>query len=174
LSDKKRDIRARPVITPPPSLNPAQAEGRSVRIISLAAGGDGFASLDGQALFVSRTAPGDLVTLASVTASRGVLFARAGALIEPSPLRREPPCPWAGSCGGCSWIHLPYPVQLEWKGKVLAGTLRRVGGIDLGEMVAVQGSPREFGWRHRIRLHHRGGAFGFFREGSHQVVEWER
>jgi 23S rRNA (uracil1939-C5)-methyltransferase len=145
-----------------------------VRIVELAAGGDGFALLDGAAVFVSRTAPGDLVTLSGVTASRGVLFARPGELVEPSPLRRNPPCPFFPECGGCAWQHLPYPAQLDWKGRHLSGTLRRVGGIEAGESVAVAPSPAEFGWRHRIRLHHRDGRFGFFREGSHRMVEWER
>lgn len=95
-------------------------------------------------------------------------------LVEPSPHRRQAPCPWFPACGGCSWQHLPYAAQLEWKGRHLAGTLRRVGGFDLGESVPALPSPGEFGWRHRIRLHHRHGRFGFFREGTHEVVEWDR
>ncbi len=155
-------------------MPPAQVEGRTVRIVELAAGGDGFASLEGAAVFVSRTAPGDLVTLSGVTSSRGVLFARIGELVEPSPHRRHPPCPFFPECGGCAWQHLPYEVQAEWKGRHLSGTLRRVGGIEAGDPVPVAPSPAEFGWRHRIRLHHRDGRFGFFREGSHRVVEWDR
>ena len=52
------------------------ASGQVIRILRLAAGGDGVGRLeDGRAVFVPRTAPGDLVELARVRSHRR--FARA-------------------------------------------------------------------------------------------------
>ncbi len=174
MERKRRDVRARRPEELRPHLPTGQAEGRAVRVRELAAGGDGFALLDGEAVFVARSAPGDLVELAQVRAARGVLFARCGRLLEPGEPRRPAPCPWYQECGGCAWQHLPYPFQTAEKGRILAQTLQRVGRIGAGEPFPVHPSPSEFGWRHRLRLHQRGGRFGFFRQGSHEVVEWGR
>ena len=66
----------------------------AVRILRLAAGGDGVGRLaDGRTVFVPRTAPGDLVELATVREHKRFARARVGRLIETSPDRVEPRCP---------------------------------------------------------------------------------
>ena len=36
-------------------------------------------------------------------------------ILEPSPDRIDPKCQHAKVCGGCSWQHVPYQKQLEYK-----------------------------------------------------------
>lgn len=143
-------------------------------IEKLVSGGDGLGWIDGRPVFVPLTAPGDLITTDSIRSRRGVCFAGVREIVEKSPLRRDPPCPYYARCGGCDWMHISYGAQIQWKGMILAETVRRIGDVkDLPPVEAVP-SPDEFSWRYRIRLHHRNGALGFFRRGTHDLVCWDR
>jgi 23S rRNA (uracil1939-C5)-methyltransferase len=65
-----------------------------VRILRLAAGGDGVGKLpDGKTVFVPRTAPGDLVEVAGLREHKRFARARLARVLEPSPHRVEPRCP---------------------------------------------------------------------------------
>src|SRR5690606_7761782 len=44
-----------------------------------------------------------------------------------SPHRVEPPCPLYGECGGCQFLHLDYPAQLECKQQRVNAALERLG-----------------------------------------------
>ncbi len=62
----------------------------TVRILRLAIGGDGVGRLDdGRAVFVPRTAPGDLVELTDLRLQKRFARARPGRVLEPSAERVE-------------------------------------------------------------------------------------
>ena len=62
----------------------------AVRILRLAAGGEGVGRLeDGRTVFVPRTAPGDLVEIGGLRARRRYARARVARVLEPSPDRVE-------------------------------------------------------------------------------------
>ncbi|GFO53764.1 putative RNA methyltransferase [Geomonas sp. Red276] len=101
-----------------------------------------------------------------------------GELLElevPSGLRTDPPCPLFGVCGGCHWQHLPYPEQVRQKGEIFADSLRRIGKLGQMEILPVIASPNALGYRSRIQIKmaREGGVLqaGFFKSGSHQVVD---
>ena len=53
---------------------------------------------------------------------------------------------------------------------MIADAFARIGRLALPAPVAVAASPEE-GYRMRARLHVRGGAVGFFREGTHELCD---
>lgn len=59
--------------------------------------------------------PGDIVNAEVHRKKRGVFPARFLELIQPSPERITPECPHFGICGGCSYQHIPYSMQLAQK-----------------------------------------------------------
>jgi len=147
----------------------------SVTIERMCYGGAGFGRVDGKACFVPLTAPGDLARIRVVKEKRSFLEGEVLELLEPSPLRVAPPCPVFGLCGGCNWQHLPYQEQLRQKGEIFADTLSRMGKVAGCDVLPVAGSPQCYGYRSRVQLKvsNRDGTFalGFFRTGSHQVVD---
>lgn len=101
----------------------------TLRIDSAAYEGKGIGKLDGLAVFVGGTAPGDLVE-ARITKKKSS-FAEATLLnvLEPGPDRITPPCQHANVCGGCTWQHVSYLAQTEFKRGHVRDHLHRIGGL---------------------------------------------
>jgi 23S rRNA (uracil1939-C5)-methyltransferase len=126
-----------------------------VRIASLAAGGEGVGRLpDGRAVFVPRTAPGDLVVLGPLREHRTWARAESGTVLEAGPERVAPRCVHydGDRCGGCQWQHLSAPAQRRARAVIVGEALRRLGGLDAPDP-EVEPAPAEWGYRHRLTLH---------------------
>ncbi len=149
-------------------------------IESLAYGGDAIAHLsDGRAAFVTGGCPGDTVD-AEVTSDQG-RFVRATVreVLEPSPDRVKPPCPYFGVCGGCNWQHIRYELQLSSKRTAVVDALTRIGRIpDADSLVAeTVPSPQQYNYRNKVELVVDMGTgrprLGFHRAGSDGFVPVE-
>ncbi len=145
-----------------------------IRIDRLAAGGDGVGRHDGQVVFVPFTAPGDRVRVKVTRAARRFARARVEALLESGPLRREPPCPYFGRCGGCTWMHLDDRLQQDAREEILRDALGRVGGVENLPPIQRLSSPVPLGYRARARVAVVDGRVGFREAGSHRVLDVDR
>jgi 23S rRNA (uracil1939-C5)-methyltransferase len=130
----------------------ASAVRARLRVESLAAGGDGVARHHGLAVFVPRTAPGDVVD-AEVRVHGRLGRARVLRVVEASQARVTPRCQHyeADDCGGCQVQHVAYPGQLEAKRRVIQDALARIARRDV-EVPPVVPSPDEWGYRARLTL----------------------
>ena len=144
-----------------------------VTIEKIVAGGLGLAFAPGLTVFVALAAPGDRATV-RVTAVKGrVAFAEIESIIEPSPVRAEPPCKYFGVCGGCDLQQLSYDAQLEAKRGIILESLRRIGKIEPPVPVTMIAAKSPLAYRTRAAWHAdtRTGALGYFRRSSHEVVD---
>jgi 23S rRNA (uracil1939-C5)-methyltransferase len=126
-----------------------------VRILRVATGGDGVGRLeDGRAVFVPRSAPGDLVELTQVREHRRYARARVGQVLEPSPQRVVPRCPHYvhDECGGCQLQHLGSPAQREARRAIVGDALRRLAKLEVEDPELVP-AAEEFDYRTKITLH---------------------
>ena len=140
-----------------------------VRIESIAAGGEGVGRLpDGRVTFVHRTAPGDLAEIALTERKDRWTRGRLLRVVEPSPERREAPCPFYARCGGCTLEHLAYDAQLRAKARIVADALTRIGGVPV-EPPEVVPSPSEFRYRNRVSFALRRGEHGRVEAGFHAL-----
>lgn len=92
--------------------------------------GEGIGHIDGMAVFVKDTVPGDVARIKIVKAKKNYAYGRLMELIVESPDRVEPICPFARQCGGCSIMHVSYEKQLAWKQDKVMNCLKRIGGIE--------------------------------------------
>jgi 23S rRNA (uracil1939-C5)-methyltransferase len=146
----------------------AVGEELRLRIDKPAAGGWMIARQDGEVVLVSGAIPGETVVARIERSGKGVVYARALSIADPSPDRREPftdPL-----CGGCLYAHVAYPRQLTIKSEVIADAFARIARLALPAGIVVAESPLD-GYRMRARLHVRAGRIGFFREGSHDICD---
>ena len=140
---------------------------------SPAHGGAAVARDDGKVWLVNYALPGEVVEAEPRGRQGGVAVAAATRVLEPSPHRVEPPCPYFGACGGCQLQHAAYQHQLELKRQVVEEAWSRAG-LRLPPDTAVLGM--EDPWRYRIRGEFEavatphGWRFGFHRLRSHSVL----
>jgi 23S rRNA (uracil1939-C5)-methyltransferase len=130
---------------------PAPAsEAQLVEIEKPIYGGAFLARLEGKAVFVPLTLPGEQARVRITQSKPGYATAEAEQIVRAAPERIAPACPHFGACGGCHYQHTDYANQLTIKRTILRETLER-GGVALPEEIAVlAGEP--FGYRNRIRL----------------------
>lgn len=144
-------------------------------IDSLAFGGNGVCRIDGKVCFVPFSCPGDEVSLRITSQKKSYSTASISEIIHPSPSRTVPVCALFGECGGCSWQHISYPVQLEHKRKILAETLWRGARVPADLIDDVVAASSRYGYRNRLqfKVSARDGKLriGFYRQESHQVVD---
>ena len=100
-----------------------------VEIKDLAFGGRGVTRVNGMAIFVDQVAPMDHARIRIIRKRRNYAEAILLELLNPSPFRVTPPCPYSGVCGGCKWQFLDYDKQLEYKQQHVADAMIRIGEI---------------------------------------------
>lgn len=130
---------------------------------------------DGLAVFVPRTAPGDVVR-ARVTRRQGKVFhASIEEMIEPSPMRIEPRVAEYEASGGLDLQHIGYADQVEIKRGIIADAMRRIAKLDPVPEVEMVPSENEWNYRSRaeFQIDQESRAIGYFAAGSHRVVDVE-
>jgi 23S rRNA (uracil1939-C5)-methyltransferase len=144
-------------------------------IVSLSHGPYGIGRDRGRVVMVAGTAPGDRVTVRLAQSKKNYAIGELIEVTTPAADRREPPCRYARSCGGCQWQQIEYRAQLAAKQRTVEDTLRRIGNIKNIDVLPIVAAAREFGYRRRIRLHpNRDRQIGFTRLFSREVVPVER
>ncbi|MDF3129237.1 hypothetical protein P0Y35_08525 [Kiritimatiellaeota bacterium B1221] len=112
---------------------------------------------DGRKIWLTGPAvPGDIVQF-DLEGKTGVVTE----ILEPAPERREAFCPHFADCPGCQLQPLPYPQQLELKGKKIVEALRRLGGFSEVPFAGVEGSTEEFGTRNKLDFTVDGNQVGY-------------
>jgi 23S rRNA (uracil1939-C5)-methyltransferase len=156
-----------------PQGNPSTpAEAVEVRIEKILNQGDGLGRLDGQAVFVPLSAPGDLVRATIIKQGRGFVQTTLEEVIEEGPNRREAPCPHYGDCGGCNMMHLTPEAQRQAKAEIVSECFSRLGKLDISSIMnGPDATGGDLGYRNRIRVFSNPtGHYGMMRRGSHDVV----
>lgn len=144
-------------------------------------GGDGLARLPadergrGKAAFVPFVLAGEKIEATITEQKPGFARAHADAIVESSPHRIQPGCPYFGQCGGCHYQHASYQHQLEIKKDILRETLRRTAQIELSREIEVHPSP-PWNYRNRSRLQIQTSPefkAGYFKMASHELLAVE-
>lgn len=162
---------------------PREPRGRSlvgeeydVAVGPVAHGGHCVARHEGRVVFVRHAVPGERVKARVTDGEEGSRFLRADAVevLEASPDRVLPPCPFAGPdrCGGCDFQHVALPAQRALKAAVVAEQLQRLAGLEVHvEVEPVPGETDGLGWRTRLQYAvDASGRAGLRKHHSHDVV----
>jgi 23S rRNA (uracil1939-C5)-methyltransferase len=119
-------------------MGPAAYEGKCV------------AKVDGMAVFVAGTAPGDLVKAQITRKKSSFAEARLIEILESGPDRITPKCSHAPYCGGCTWQHVNYDEQARFKREHVRDHLHRIGKQTHIEPHATLSSDRTFHYRNKM------------------------
>ena len=135
--------------------------------------GLGIARIDGQVVFVHGAIRGETCDVLVMKVLKNAAFGKIAALVEPSPARRQPDCPYYGRCGGCNFRHMSYDEELWAKRARVQDALTRIGGAEV-TVEEILGAEQPLHYRNKsIYPISPAGEVGFYRARSHQVVHVE-
>ena len=149
-----------------------------IEIEDMSEDGSGIGHVDGMAVFVKDTAPGDVAEIKIIKVMKRYAYGRLMSLIRPSKDRVEPPCEVARQCGGCTLQHVNYGAQLRLKRNKVENCLRRIGGIENAsdlceEILGMEDNP--FRFRNKMQFpigRDKEGrpVLGFYAQRTHCVI----
>lgn len=154
---------------------PLPREPRSATVDGFTHGGEGVARVEGKAVFVPGALPGERVLIEVVDDRARWARARLIEVLDPSPDRVEPPCPFVPDCGGCDLQHVDPAAARDLKRRVVIEQLTRIGGLSDPPVADCEAVSPAVGYRIQARMHAGlDGALGFHRAGSDEVVAVDR
>lgn len=123
---------------------------KGIEILDVAAEGKAIAKVDNMVIFVPYVVPGDIVDLQLTRKKNSYAEAVAVKFEKYSDKRCEAFCKHYGVCGGCKWQILPYEEQLKYKQKQVYEVLRRIGKVELPEILPIIGSEKTKYYRNKL------------------------
>ena len=154
----------------------------TLKIEDIGSDGSGIGKLDGYAIFVKDTVPGDEVIVKITKAKKNYAFGRLVEVLKESPLRITPPCEKARVCGGCQIQNIKYEAQLEYKEKKVRNNLIRLGKFSEEQiskiMEPIVGMDDPYRYRNKAQFpfgtNNSGEIItGFYAERTHAIVPSE-
>ncbi len=111
---------------------------------------------DGRAVFVAGAVAGDTVEAVIDAEAKNYLKAHVETVLEASPDRVLPECPYASVCGGCPWAAIRYEAQARAKRDGVVDALVRIGHFDRDRAEAlvrsIESPSKPWGYRNKVEL----------------------
>ena len=121
-----------------------------VLVENYAAEGKSLARQNGKVIFIENVVPGDVVDIRLRKSKKDWAEGYPIQFHSFSKERVQPFCQHFGVCGGCQWQMLPYSQQLIYKQQQVFDNLKRIGKIDLPEMLPIAGAEETKFYRNKL------------------------
>lgn len=132
-------------------------------------GGYSIARVDDKVTFIEGAIPGETAEIEITVNKSEYSYAVAKKILETSPDRIIPVCPYFGVCGGCSYQYISTERQISLKDEIISDALRRIGKMEVSLSPAL--TDCSWNYRHRAKIQFsKTGDIGFFRKSSREVV----
>ncbi|HYX27877.1 MAG TPA: hypothetical protein VE863_04870, partial [Pyrinomonadaceae bacterium] len=136
-------------------------------------GGFGLAHAEGKTVMVALAAGGDRLRVQVDREKGNVAFASIVEIIDPSPDRINPPCPYFGRCGGCDFQQMNYRAQLAAKIEIIKDCLHRIAKVEDVPDFQITPAPNEWHYRSRAQWQYDAERklLGYYESGSRRVCD---
>lgn len=125
-------------------------------------------------VFVPGGIVGEKVRVEIHSEKNNYAYANLVEVLQPSPERVEPKCPYFGVCGGCHFQHMSYAAQLVTKQEVTRDQLLRIGNIKDAPVAPTLPNPEPWAYQVEMMLSPAGnGRLGFWSPKEKQVIPIE-
>ena len=146
-------------------------------ITDYTAEGQAVARIEGCAVFIPNAIVGERHRVRITKVGKTWAAGKIVEVLEKSPHRVNREGPVAKLCGGCDFWHMDYEEECRLKADRVKQALNRIGGESLEE-VPILSAPTCYNYRNKAQYPvaaKKDKAYaGFFRAGTHQVVENDR
>ncbi len=124
----------------------------NVMITGIGAEGKSLAKVGEKVVFTTHAVPGDVVDLQVTKKKKRYEEAIVVSYKQYSENRAEPFCLHFGICGGCKWQYLPYEYQLIYKQNQVEDQLKRIGKLEIPEILPILGSEETTFYRNKLEF----------------------
>ncbi len=115
--------------------------------------------------------PGETISAAITDEKKDFCYASITSIREADPGRTVSDCPHFTRCGGCSYLHVSYERELEFKRLIVEDSLARIGGIPRGNGPVIDTiQAGRYHYRSHATLKAKDGFPGFYRKGTNDFV----
>ena len=139
--------------------------------------GQGVAKIEGCAVFIPNAIAGERCLVRIEKAQKTWAAGKITEILQKSPYRVSRECPVAKLCGGCDFWHMDYEEETRLKADRVRQALARLAGEEVDEL-PILSAPTCYGYRNKAQYpvsSQKGRVYaGFFKAGTHSVVENER
>jgi 23S rRNA (uracil1939-C5)-methyltransferase len=126
---------------------------------------------DGKAVMIPHALPGETVRARIHEEKKDYCFGVIEEIVEGSGFRTRPPCAHFESCGGCSYLHMPYEKELYFKKSILIDSLARNADMAAEQQPEIEVTAGDrFHYRSHASIKARGSFQGFYRKGTNDIV----
>jgi 23S rRNA (uracil1939-C5)-methyltransferase len=123
-----------------------------ILITDYAAEGKALAKIDGKVIFISGAVPGDVADILITKNKKDWAEGRVQQIKQYSKERVDAFCKHFGVCGGCKWQMLPYTKQLQYKQQEAEQNLRRIGKVELPQLLPIIGADDDKHYRNKLEF----------------------
>lgn len=164
-----------------------------LKIENLIFGGEALARYRGFTVFVPYACPGDEIEAEITEVKKDFARARITKIIESSPHRIAPSCPYFYRleeqvenklyCGGCDWQHIDYQAQLRFKTSMVKEALTYIARIKNPPVADIIPAAQSFNYRNKMQLKiglaekddgRKKVICGFFAKNTHYIIDLEK
>ncbi|NNK11421.1 MAG: 23S rRNA (uracil(1939)-C(5))-methyltransferase RlmD [Flavobacteriaceae bacterium] len=125
----------------------------NIEVIDAGAKGKAIAKApDGRVIFLQNAVPGDIVTVQTTKKRKAFFEGIATDFHVLSDRRTLPKCKHFESCGGCKWQHMEYESQLYFKQREVENNLKRIGHLNIPEVLPILGSASQYYYRNKMEF----------------------
>lgn len=144
-----------------------------VEIIDSGMESEGVARIDGKIVFIPYTLKGEKVRIRITDIRKDYLRAQCIKVIEPSPERVMPECPYYFKCGGCNTMHIKKSCERQMKINEFKKNMSKIAGITL-EDVEFVASDIDLEYRNKVQFPFgiKDGRIvvGYYANNTHNVI----
>jgi tRNA/tmRNA/rRNA uracil-C5-methylase (TrmA/RlmC/RlmD family) len=130
-----------------------QGDRLTIKIESMAFGGEGVGRIDNFVVFVPFAAPGDELEIVITELKKKYARGKILKIINPSTLRTKPLCEYYERCGGCCYQHIDYVYQLALKKEQVKDAFQKIGKIAAPPVLDTIASPEIYHYRGKAQCH---------------------
>ena len=124
----------------------------TLSVEDLSSSGQGVARHENFVFFVEGGIPGQKVSATIRRLKKTYGEAVIDEILEESPHRIDPPCPYFGTCGGCRYQHISYTIQAQSKLHQVEDALERIGGVKHHSVEPILPAEEVLGYRNKMEF----------------------
>jgi 23S rRNA (uracil1939-C5)-methyltransferase len=121
---------------------------------------------DGKVIFIPETVTGDIVKAKIHINKKHHSYGRLISVLNKSPYRTTPECPYSEKCGGCQFMHIAYDHQIKIKANILKNALKNIQEVKINKIY----TSKPFKYRLRTKLKIQNGMKGYFQKFTNKFI----